>query len=95
MPLKLPDVSTHPKAKILEVLGFKANTGAEVSLAKDGSIVERRYGYTGKEGHWDDDHSKFGVKDFDLDYGVLLFIYRFDSSGTMKIIDIRGEPEPK
>ena len=88
IPLTLPALKGHPKAKVLDVLGYNANPGAVVSLTKDGSIVEERYGFMPKEGHWDEDYSKYGLKDFDAVGGTLYFIFRFDDKGQLQLHDI-------
>jgi len=95
IPLKLPDSTTHPKGKVLEVLGYNANPGSTISLSTDGSIVERRYGFMPKKGHWDEDYSKFGLKGFDAVGGTLLFVYRFDARGKLKLDDIKIDPDSK
>lgn len=95
VPLTLPDPRTHPKGKILDVLGYSANPGAELELKPNGDIIERRWGFMPKEGHWDEDYSRFGIKDFEGVGGELLFIYRMDKDKSPKIIDVVTEPEKK
>lgn len=95
VPLTLPDPRTHPKGKILDVLGHNANPGAELSLKPDGTIVKRVWGYMPKEGHWDEDYSKYGIKGFDAVGGALLFLYRVSVGGKLVLMDITTEEEPK
>jgi len=95
VPLDLPDPRTHPKGKILDVLGYSANPGAEIELQPNEDIIERRWGFMPKEGHWDEDYSKFGIKDFEGIGGVLLFVYRIDKDKNVKIVDVITEPEKK
>lgn len=95
IPFKLPDPKTHPKGKILDVLDYNANPGATISFGKDGSIVERRYGFMPKKGHWDEDYSKYGIRGFEAVGGELLFIYRVSDGGNPTLIDVTTEPEKK
>jgi len=48
--------------------------------------VRYTWGYIPKQGHFDEDYAKYGLPDFDQ---VLEFVYRFDSKGSLKLIDIR------
>jgi hypothetical protein len=91
IPLPLPDAKKHPKGKILEVLRSSANPGSEVSLAKDGTILERVWGYMPIEGHFDEDYSKYGLKGLE---GELLFHYRFDQQGQLQLHDITVPSKP-
>jgi hypothetical protein len=84
-PLSLPDAKKHPKGKILEVLGHSANPGSEVTLTKEGTILQRVWGYMPKEGHFDEDYTKYGLKALE---GELLFHYRFDKKGHLYLHDI-------
>jgi hypothetical protein len=95
IPLKLPDPRRHPKGKILDVLGYSANPGSEIELRPDGNIVEHRWGFMPKEGHWDEDYSKFQIKGFEAVGGSLLFIYRIDKDNVIRIDDVITEPETK
>lgn len=85
IPLKLPDIRSHPKAKILNVLGYNANYGETAHVTKDGHIVVVRYGFMPKEGHWDEDYSKFGLKGFDALGGSLRFIYSFNAQAKLQL----------
>lgn len=85
IPLTLPDGKTHSKGKVLEVLGHNANPGAEVTLNRDGTILKRVWGYMPKEGHFHEDYSRWGLKGLE---GELLFHYRFDQQGRIKLHDI-------
>ena len=73
------------KAKILDVLGYNANSGETAHVTKDGHIVVVRYGFMPKEGHWDEDYSKFGLKGFDALGGSLRFIYSFNAQGKLQL----------
>lgn len=95
IPLTLPGSRTHPKGKILDVLGHSANPGAELSLKADGTIVKRVWGYMPKEGHWNEDYSKYGIKGFDINGGELLFLYRVNEAGKLVLMDITTEGETK
>ncbi len=85
IPLTLPDPKTHPKGKVLEVLGYTANPGSEISLRGDGTIVQRVWGYMPKDGHVGEDYSKYGLKGFE---GELLFLYRLDQKGRLILHDV-------
>jgi hypothetical protein len=85
IPVELPNIKTHPKARIYEVLTHSANPGSEVTLAKDGTILQRSWGLMPKEGHFDEDYSKYGLKGFE---GTLLFHYRLDEKGQLQLKDI-------
>lgn len=91
IPLTLPDASKHPKGKVLEVLGHSANPGSEISLTKEGTILERVWGYMPKEGHFDEDYSKYGLKGLE---GELLFHYNIDKQGQVHLNDITVPGEP-
>jgi len=91
IPLKLPEAKTHPKGKVLEVLGHSANPGSEVTLTKDGTILERVWGYMPKEDHADGNYSKYGLKGLE---GELLFHYRFDQRGCLQLHDITVPTAP-
>ena len=91
IPLTLPDAKKHPKGKVLEVLGSSANPGSEVSLTKEGTILERVWGYMPKDGHFDEDYSKFGLKGLE---GELLFHYRLDKQGHLQLHDITVPAAP-
>ena len=85
-PTKIPEDTTIPKSKILDVLTFNSNGGFEFRWDKDGSLVRYTWGYIPKKGHFEEDYSKYGLPDFDL---VLEFVYRFEPSGSLKLLDIR------
>ena len=85
LPITLPDARKHPKGKVLEVLGTSANPGSELSLAKDGTLLERVWGYMPMEGHSNEDYSKYGLKGLESE---LLFHYRFDKQGHLYLHDI-------
>lgn len=91
IPLKLPDPKTHPKAKVLGVLGHSANPGSEITITKDGTIQERVWGYMPLEGHFDEDYAKYGLKGLE---GELLFHYCFDQQGNIRLHDITV-PSPR
>jgi hypothetical protein len=91
IPLSLPDAKKHPKGKVLEVLGHSANPGSEISLTKEGSILERVWGYMPKEGYFDEDYTKYGLKGLQ---GELLFHYRFDQKGQLHLHDITVPSAP-
>jgi len=91
IPLTLPEAKTHPKGKVLEVLGHSANPGSEVTLTKDGTILERVWGYMPKEDHADGNYSKYGLKGLE---GELLFHYRFDQRGCLQLHDITVPTAP-
>jgi len=75
IPLALPDPRNHPKGKILDVLGYSANPGASLSFGQGGTIIVRQYGLRPKEGHWDEDYSRFGIKGLeDVGDPLILFI---------------------
>lgn len=93
IPLTLPDPRTHPKGKILDLLGYNANPGAAVELKADGTIIESRWGFMPKEGHWDEDYSRFGIKGFDAVGGELMFHYKMDKNGKIRVVDVTLEPE--
>ena len=93
IPLKLPEASSNPKSKILDVLTTNANPGSEVLISKDGAIIQRSYGYVPKPGHYEEDYSKYGLKDFDESGGVLLFRYELQKDGSIKLADITAEPD--
>jgi len=86
VPLKLPARKTHPKGVILEGLSTTNNPGSEVTLNKDGSILERAWGLVPD---WNLDYSKHGLKDFE---GSLEFHYRFDEKGNLILHDITVPP---
>ena len=85
-PISIPEDTSIPKSKILDVLAFNSNGGSEFSWDPDGSLVRYTSGYIPKQGHFDEDYAKYGLPDFDQ---VLEFVYRFDSKGSLKLIDIR------
>jgi len=93
VPFTLPDPRTHPKGKILDVLGYSANPGARIELRPDGTIVESRWGFMPKEGHWEEDYARFGIKGFEAVGGELLFIYKLDERGKIFLSDVTAEPE--
>jgi hypothetical protein len=81
-PVVLPDTKTHPKGKLLAALQSTANPGSELSLAKDGSILMRVWGYVPD---FTVDYSKHGLAGFE---GELLFHYRFDPQAQLQLHDI-------
>ncbi len=85
IPLSLPEANTHPKGKVFAVLGHSANPGSAVTLKKDGTIQRRVWGYMPKEGYFDEDYSKYGLKGLE---GELLFHYRFNRKGLIQLHDI-------
>lgn len=91
IPITLPDAKKHPKGKVLEVLASSVNPGSEISLAKDGTILERVWGYMPTEGHFDEDYSKYGLKGLE---GELLFHYRFNKLGHLYLHDITVPAAP-
>lgn len=91
IPMTLPDAKAHPKGKVLEVLGHSANPGSEVTLTKDGTILKRVWGYMPKEGHFDEDYSKYDLKGLERE---LLFHYRFDQQGSLQLHDITVPAAP-
>lgn len=95
VPLKQPDIRSHPKAKILDVLGYNANPGETAHVTKDGHIVVIRYGFMPKEGHWDEDYSKFGLKGFDALGGSLRFVYSFNAQGKLQLDEVTLDKDEK
>jgi hypothetical protein len=91
IPLTLPNAKKHPKGKVLEVLGSSANPGSETSLTKGGTILKRVWGYMPMEGHFDEDYSKYGLRELE---GELLFHYRFDKKGHLYLHDISVPAAP-
>ena len=85
IPIKLPRNDANPKGKILEVLEYNANPGSEIELKADGTIIERAWGFIPKEGHWVEDYSRYGLKDFE---DRLYFIYHMDDKGRIQLVDI-------
>lgn len=88
IPLSLPDAGTHPKGKLLVGLQSTANPGSEITLTKGGTILRRAWGYVPD---WNLDYSKHGLNGFE---GELLFHYRFDEQGRLKIHDITVPSTP-
>ena len=88
IPLSLPDAKAHPKGKLLVELHRTANPGSEMTLAKDGSIQMRDWGYVPD---FTVDYSKHGLAGFD---GQLLFHYRFDPQGQLRLHDITVPSTP-
>jgi hypothetical protein len=88
IPLSLPDTKIHPKGKLLVGLQSTANPGSELSLAKDGSILMRGWGYVPD---FTVDYSKHGLTGFE---GELLFHYRFDQQGRLQLHDITVPSTP-
>jgi hypothetical protein len=91
IPVTLPDAKAHPKGKVLEVLGHSANPGSEITITKDGTILERVWGYMPKKGHFDEDYSKYGLKGLE---GELLFHYRFNQQERLQLHDITVPAAP-
>lgn len=89
IPLSLPDQKTHPKGAILQNIEYNSNPGSEVSFGKDGTFIEKRWGY---RPDFSIDYSKHGLKDFE---GDLVFHYRFDEKGNLKLEDIVVPPMVK
>jgi hypothetical protein len=88
VPLSLPDIKTHPKGKLLAGLQSTANPGSELSLAKDGSILMRGWGYVPD---FTVDYSKHGLTGFE---GEPRFHYRFDQQGQLQLHDITVPSTP-
>ncbi len=95
VPVNLPDPRTHPKGMILDFLGYNANPGAMIELNADGLIVERCWGFMPKEGHSDEDFSKFHIKGFEAPGDELQFIYQMSKDGKVRLVDVTAESEPK
>lgn len=95
VPINLPDPRSHPKGKILDVLGYNANPGAELDLQPNGYIIEKRWGFMPKEGHWNEDYSKFGIKNFERIEEGLFFVYKIDNDKGVKIVDVITKIEKK
>lgn len=91
IPVALPDIKAHPKAKVLEALDYGANGGAEVSITKDGTMIVREWGFMPKEGHFDEDYSKYGLKGLEDE---LLFHYRFDKKGKLQLHNVTVPSAP-
>ncbi len=86
IPLIVPADTTHPKSLILRGLGSTANPGSEITLEKDGSILERRWGY---RPDFSVDYSKHGLAGFE---GNLVFHYIFEGKGRLQLRDITVSP---
>lgn len=89
LPFRLPDPLGHPKSKVLDILTTNANPGSEAHFSRDGAIIVRSWGFMPKEGHFDEDFSKYELKDFD---GVLLFRHELQKDGSFRLTDITTEP---
>ena len=71
----------------MKVLTTSANPSSRLEFTKDGGLIQRVTGLIPREGHWDDDFSKYGVGDFD---DMLIFSYRFDQKGRLQLHDIKA-----
>lgn len=90
-PLSLPEDTAHPKGKIFDVLTTNSNPGSEVSFSKNGGLIKRSYGFIPKEGHFDEDYSRYGLKGFEG--GTLIFIYKFKKDWSIELTDIALDAE--
>lgn len=89
VPLSLPADTTHPKGKIFDVLTTSANPGAVVSFSKNGEILKRIYGLMPKEGHFNEDYSKYGLGDFEG--SSLICRYKLKEDGHLVLMDIAAD----
>jgi len=86
IPLTFPALKTHPKGAVLQGLETTANPGCEVTLAKDGTILERVWGYIPNSNV---DYAKHGLKGFE---DKLLFHYRLGRKDSLILHDITVPP---
>ncbi|MFZ2279936.1 MAG: hypothetical protein WAW39_19215 [Prosthecobacter sp.] len=91
IPLSLPADTAHPKGKIFEVLTTTNNPGSEVAFSKNGELIKRSYGFKPKEGHFNEDYSRYGLKGFDG--GTLCFFYKLKKDWSIELTDIALDAE--
>lgn len=86
IPLELPDDRTHPKGRIFDVLTTTSNPSSQVSFSKNGKLIKKSSGFIPKDGQFEEDYSKFGLKGFDGE--ALVFTYHFKADGRIQLTDI-------